>query len=380
MSTPIPLLSPSPLDSRRFGYRIARATLQSVDERVLLKEIISQELDVAIVRIPAGASASLQKLDRYGMAPIHADTLVYYQVSLDTYVPNPLRNPDLVFSVAVEADQNELSALVSSTFEGYVSHYHANPAFAARDILAGYAEWALGYSASTSSDRTTWVARRQGRIVAFACCSEDRDSGTCEGVLYGVHPEHSGGGLYGDLIRYTQEQFRVSGYMSMRVSTQIWNLAVQKVWAREGFVLSRAYDTIHVNSMLSAGEPLVDRQLTFDADQVSRFAAITGDSNAIHLDDAAARHAGFEGRITHGMLAGGELSRIFGTEIPGVGTLFLRSNFIFMKPVYCGREHRLRIRYLAPLPLAGRIPAVATLHDQDGALCLLCYSDLLKRD
>lgn len=217
-------------------------------------------------------------------------------------------------------------------------------------------------------------------MVAFACCAEDYKTQTCEGVLYGVHPDHSGGGLYGDLIRYTQAKFRDRGYVLMKVSTQIWNLAVQKVWAREGFVLSQAYDTYHINAMLSAGETLVDRELGFDADQVARFAAITGDTNAVHLDDNAAQNAGFEGRITHGMLAGGELSRIFGTEIPGIGTLFLRSDFVFMKPIYCGRPHRLRIRYLSALPLSGHILAVATIHNETGALCLLCYSDLLKKD
>jgi acyl dehydratase len=345
----------------------------------LFREIVRHGLDIVILRMPAGAASKLSGLERHGMAPIHADTLVYYQNSLCDRAPNPVRNGDVIFSVATEADRSELTALISSTFAGYISHYHANPALHAEDILAGYAEWALGYTSNDVDDRITWIARRNGEMVAFACCSDDEDTGTCEGVLYGVHPDHSGGGLYGDLIRFTQAEFRARGRALMRVSTQVWNLAVQKVWAREGFLLSHAYDTFHINSMLSAGELLVDRSISFDASQVAQFAAVTGDKNPIHLDDDAARGAGFEARITHGMLAGGELSRIFGTEVPGFGTLFLRSNFVFTKPVYCGRRHRLRIRYVTRRSSPDRLLAVATLHDEAGNLCLLCYSDLLKR-
>lgn len=374
------LLSESPLDSQRFGLRIFRGFVQNADERALLREIIAQSVDIAIVRAPAGSAAQLHRLARYGMAPISADTLVYYQMSLADHAPRPLRNSDLLFAEAQASDKVELDALVASTFDGYVSHYHANPRLDPQAILAGYAEWATGYIGADSPGKITWVARREGRIVAFACCSHDSDDDACEGVLYGVHPDHSGGGLYGDLIRHTQNQFRDRGFKTMKVSTQIWNLAVQKVWAREGFTLNLAYDTFHINAMLSAGESLIDRELVFDAEQVRRFAEVTGDDNPIHLEDESAQREGFEGRITHGMLAGGEISRIFGTEIPGPGTLFLRSDFIFVRPVYCGRKHRLKIRYLASPHVGGHIPAVVTIHDEAGKLCLLCYSDLLKRN
>ena len=106
-----------------------------------------------------------------------------------------------------------------TTFDGYTSHYHANPLFDQARILDGYMEWATGYVGATTPGRITWVARRNGEIVAFACCSHDGSGGESEGVLYGVHPAHSGGGLYGDLIRHTQAAFRERGFRSMVVST-----------------------------------------------------------------------------------------------------------------------------------------------------------------
>jgi len=313
------------------------------------------------------------------LLPIHADTLVYYRTSLQDLPARPLRNADLAFAEATDADRDALAALVRTTFDGYVSHYHANPAFDPQRVLAGYMEWATGYIASGEAGRITWVARRAGEIVAFACCSFDQATGEAEGVLYGVHPAHAGGGLYGDLIRYTQAQFRARGFRAMVVSTQIWNYAVQKVWTREGFVLDKAYDTWHVNAMLDCGDVMAEHTVVFTPEQVRTFAQATGDANPVHFDDAAARAAGFDGRIAHGMLVGGELSRIFGMETPGPGTLFLRANLVFLKPMHPGVPYALRVRNPAGGPLRGFVPTVATVHDADGALCVLCYSDLLKR-
>lgn len=368
----------SHVDSERFGLRVFRGTICSIDERSLFQELVAESIDIAIVRTPAGAGAALNRLGRFGIHPLHADTLVYYQVALDAYEPRPLRNADLAFSEALPSDRGELESLVASTFNDYTSHYHANPLLDRDSILAGYAEWAAGYLAGGDA-RTAWVARRGGAIVAFACCSHDDATGICEGILYGVRPDSAGGGLYGDLIRHTQAQFRNRGFHTMKVSTQVWNLAVQKVWNREGFVLTQAFDTYHVNALLGAGETVLEEEIQFTSSQVAQFAHVTGDTNAIHLDDAAARNAGFESRISHGMLAGSELSRIFGTRMPGFGTLFLRSELAFMAPIYPDRKHVLKVRFPGKHPRSGHVPAIATIHDAAGKLCLLAYNDLLKR-
>lgn len=378
MTTPKPLVF-APLDSERFGLRVYRATLDRVDDRALAADIIAKQVDIAIVRTPAGGDGSLQRLGRLGMHPIHADTLVYYQVALPEYAPKPVRNTDLVFSEAGGADAEELEALVAMSFEGYRSHYHANPLLDPERILAGYSEWASGYLGGAHPDRITWIARRDGKLVAFACCSHDTEAKECEGVLFGVHPECSGGGIYGDLIRYSQARYREQHYGLMKVSTQVWNLAVQKVWNREGFALSRTHDTFHVNACLSCGDLKVENQLVFTPAQVALFAEVTNDLNPIHLNDSAAVDAGFESRISHGMLAGGELSRIFGTEFPGPGTLFLRSELAFLAPIYAGRTHTLRVRFSRSIPAGSYVSAVATVHDEAGKLCLLGYNDLLKR-
>ncbi|GAB2503011.1 GNAT family N-acetyltransferase [Lysobacter humi (ex Lee et al. 2017)] len=368
-------LAESPLESARLGLRVVRGNAEAMAERELLAELLRLEADVAIVRGPAPFAG--HAMQRYGMACLHADTLVHYRCDLQRTPPEALRNADLHFSRATPEDRAELEVLVAMTFDGYRAHYDANALFDAECVLAGYVEWALGYLTGHEGDgRETWIARRAGRTIAFATCLDDGTSG--EGVLYGVHPEHAGGGVYSDLIRHTQAVFAARGRTAMRVSTQVWNYAVQKVWAREGFWMSHALDTWHVNSLLSAGEVLCDREVAFSHEQVARFAEVSGDANPLHVDEAAARAAGFEARISHGMLAGAELSRVFGMVAPGPGTLFLRASMAFLHPVYAGRAHRLIIR--AQSRPAGRARlAVSRLLDAEGRTCLLAYSDLLQK-
>jgi acyl dehydratase/GNAT superfamily N-acetyltransferase len=376
---PSTMLQASPAESARFGLRIARAVLESLDDRALVREIVDMRLDVAIVRLPATASSAIQRLSRAGLHPVHADTLVYYAARLDRYTPLPLRNAELVFERASAADAPILSQLIHHAFADYQSHYHSNPRFPAQSILDGYKEWAGSY-VDSSDGRETWIARRDGAIIAFACCRASENGEDCEGVLYGVDPDHAGGGLYGDLIRHTQAVYKARGFQTMKVSTQIQNFAVQKVWAREGFVLTQAYDTFHINSLLGCGQTAVDRDICFSSDDVERFADVSGDRNGVHLNDEAARAAGFERRISHGMLAGAEFSKIFGMEAPGPGTLFLRSELVFLHPIYSGRTYRLRVRFPGGVPASGYAPAVGTIEDANGELCLVSYHDLLKRN
>lgn len=84
-----------------------------------------------------------------------------------------------------------------------------------------------------------------------------------------------------------------------------------------------------------------------DAETVDKYSDTTGDDNPVHLDDASARNAGFDKRISHGMLLGGLISRYFATQFPGAGTIYLSQNLKFMAPVYVGDSvnHQLRVEW-----------------------------------
>lgn len=373
------LLTRSGKDSARFDLDIYRGVNAEPDEKAIFASIVEHDVDIAILRSPVATSDRLQRLQRFGFNLIHADTLVYYAVDLTKYQPAPLRNSGITFEEATPSDADELAGLVTRIFDGYRSHYHANPLLPAASILAGYAEWAQGHLAAGTHQRV-WVVRSGGTIAAFACCRFDTIGDTCEGVLYGVHPEHAGSGLYGDLIRYTQAEFKREGFHSMKVSTQIGNFAVQKVWSREGFHMTQAFDTFHVNALLSKRHRWTETHpLRFSASQVEAFARLSGDDNPVHLDDTAARQAGFDARICHGLLPAAELSRLFGTETPGAGTLFLGMRIAFLRPIYQEADYTLHVRFVNDPTKPGHNLAVATVRDPKDRICMLAYSDLMRR-
>lgn len=73
---------------------------------------------------------------------------------------------------------------------------------------------------------------------------------------------------------------------------------------------------------------------TFTVANVAEFARLSGDTNPIHLDAAAARRAGFEREVVHGVLVTGLISRLLGTQLPGPGTILLQQQLRYLRPVY----------------------------------------------
>src|SRR6201996_7905570 len=66
------------------------------------------------------------------------------------------------------------------------------------------------------------------------------------------------------------------------------------------------------------------------------YAAVSTDTNPIHIDAEAAKSAVFGERIAHGMLSAGLISAVLGTRLPGPGSLYMRQSLRFAAPVKIG--------------------------------------------
>lgn len=86
---------------------------------------------------------------------------------------------------------------------------------------------------------------------------------------------------------------------------------------------------------LSVGQSAELTRTVTDADLVA-FAAVTGDDNPVHLDEAYAAGTVFGGRIAHGMLSAGYISAVIGTRLPGTGTVYVSQMLRFRRPVRIG--------------------------------------------
>lgn len=73
-------------------------------------------------------------------------------------------------------------------------------------------------------------------------------------------------------------------------------------------------------------------------ERIRQFAAASGDTNSVHLDDDYAKQTRFGRRIAHGMLTASLISAILGNDLPGVGTIYLSQNVKFKAPVFIDDE------------------------------------------
>ncbi|XSG80961.1 MAG: MaoC family dehydratase [Methyloligella sp. ZOD6] len=74
------------------------------------------------------------------------------------------------------------------------------------------------------------------------------------------------------------------------------------------------------------------------AEDVDRFAVLSGDVNPVHLSDEFAAGTIFKKRIAHGFLTGSLISTVLGTKLPGPGCIYLAQDLKFLAPVYLGDE------------------------------------------
>ena len=77
------------------------------------------------------------------------------------------------------------------------------------------------------------------------------------------------------------------------------------------------------------------------AEDMARFAELSGDLNPLHIDDAFARGKRFEGRVVYGALIIAKVSRLIGMELPGQDSVWTTVNFQFNRPLYVGQTATL---------------------------------------
>jgi len=80
------------------------------------------------------------------------------------------------------------------------------------------------------------------------------------------------------------------------------------------------------------------------------FAAVTGDTNPMHLNAEYAKDSLFGERIAHGMLAAGLITKVLGTQLPGPGTIYMSQSLKFRAPVRIGRTVTATVEVLALHP------------------------------
>jgi 3-hydroxybutyryl-CoA dehydratase len=89
------------------------------------------------------------------------------------------------------------------------------------------------------------------------------------------------------------------------------------------------FEDLHIGQNATVGKTITEADILL-------YAAVSTDTNPIHIDAEAAKQSIFGERIAHGMLTAGLISAVLGTRLPGPGSLYMRQSLRFAAPVKIG--------------------------------------------
>lgn len=121
--------------------------------------------------------------------------------------------------------------------------------------------------------------------------------------------------------------------------------------------------------MIKQGDTFVET-LTFKQSDVEKFAEITGDRNPIHLDKEFAAKTPFGRPIVHGFLSGAVFSKVFGTQFPGQGTIYMSQEMRFTGPVFVDQLYTARFEVLEVNTEKNTGVVKCILEDAEGKICI----------
>lgn len=90
-----------------------------------------------------------------------------------------------------------------------------------------------------------------------------------------------------------------------------------------------AFEDLAVGQSASTGKTITEADILL-------FAAVSTDTNPVHVNAEVAAGTVFKERIAHGMLSAGLISAVLGTKLPGPGTIYLSQTLRFRAPVKIG--------------------------------------------
>ena len=111
---------------------------------------------------------------------------------------------------------------------------------------------------------------------------------------------------------------------------------------------------------------IYEYKFSFGQSDVVKFAEASGDYNPVHLDNDYARETIFKRTIIHGFLGGSVFSKVFGTMFPGPGTIYLKQDMKFFKPMYTDVEYTAVLKVVSTDKERNRAIVETLIEDNEG--------------
>ncbi len=230
------------VDEQRFGVHTARANQVTVENLpTVLHFCKHNQVDFLIARCSTTEIESVHQLESRGFQLM--DTLVYFVYRLEKPIPQD-DHPKALIQPYAPGEEEAIRAVAAESFGGYQGHYHADPRLPRALCDEAYLSWAYRSCVVPGVSDQVLVACADGRAIGFLTLSINTPE-EGEVVLNAVAKSYQRQGVYRSLLIHALDWCKSQGAQNVFISTQLVNIAVQKVWTRLGFEPDHSYYTFH---------------------------------------------------------------------------------------------------------------------------------------
>lgn len=106
--------------------------------------------------------------------------------------------------------------------------------------------------------------------------------------------------------------------------------------------------------MLQPGDAF-RHKFSYTQQDVDTYAAVSGDVNPLHIDEAAGAASMFGRRIIHGFLGASVFTKIFGALWYADGHVYMSQNIKWLRPMFTGVEYEAVVTVKEIFPEKNRI-------------------------
>lgn len=121
-------------------------------------------------------------------------------------------------------------------------------------------------------------------------------------------------------------------------------------------------------------------KVKFNQANIDKFAEISGDNNPIHINAEYASKTPFGKCIVHGFFAGAVFSKVFGTQWPGEGTIYMYQDMAFRAPVFVEKDYIAKFEVIEVNEEKHRGLIQCTLEDTEGKTAITGQAKLMHTE
>jgi len=120
-----------------------------------------------------------------------------------------------------------------------------------------------------------------------------------------------------------------------------------------------------------------ESSMTVTDEHIDLYAKMSGDYNALHMDDEYAATTMFGRRIAHGPIGGALVARVIGTQLPGLGTLAFNMKVNFKAPVFPGDEIKAVVEVTEKVPESNLCRLKFDVFNKDDIIVMDGYANVM---